>query len=527
MAPRHESEFEASVESLLDAIPAFVWFKDRNNRIIHCNEAAAASMGTTPAEIEGHDTREFYPDEASAYYEDDLEVIRSGQAKRGIVEPLQTAAGDKIWIRTDKIPVRDDSGEVVGLIVFAIDITDLKDAEQARLDLEQRLQQAQRMEALGRLAGGVAHDLNNYLTPILGLSEIAAAAPLGSDDLVRDLRDIHGAAERASALVRQLLHLGRRQVRSPRRLDLAATLERLEPILRRIMPASVRCEFRLADVDGVVVADPAEIEIVAMNLAANARDAIVGSAGKGGGGGEVRVETEAREVPVVGAPDAAGIPAGSWAVLRFTDSGAGMDEATRSRMFEPFFTTRRPGHGTGLGLSTVDAIVRQNAGHIVVASEPGQGTRIEVYLPRIEGEPDPDEPEPGGAPVASHQTVLVVEDEAEVRSLIERMLTRQGYRVVAVASAGEAERIVGTPDLEIDLLLCDVVLEDESGLELAERLLRRRPGLPVLWTSGHAADVVEAHGVTGPMDLLSKPFSSSELYERVRAAIERGRVSRS
>lgn len=514
--PEHAKDLEPDIAYLLDAIPAFVWYKDKTNRIIRCNEAAAASMGTTKAELEGHDTREFYPDEATSYYEADLEVFRSGVAKRGIVEPLSTESGDKIWIRTDKIPVRDGTGEVVGLIVFAVDITDLKEAEESRRDLEQQLQQAQKMEALGRLAGGVAHDLNNYLTPILGLSELATISNPRPEELIDDLRDIHGAAERAAALVRQLLHFARRQVRHPRRLDLSVTLRQFEPILMRLMPEDIQCSFRFGDVPGVVVADLAEVEIVIMNLAANARDALVG-------GGQLVIETTSRDVEPGTSSNHAGAPPGRYAVLRVADSGAGMDAATVARMFEPFFTTRQPGSGTGLGLSTVDSIVRQNNGHIAVASAPDDGTQIEIYLPLFEGEPDADEPVADQVTRGSQETILVVEDQAEVLSLIERILTLHGYRVFTAGGAREAARIAGDTQLRVDLLLCDVVLADESGIALAQSLLHDRPGLPVLWISGYAADVIEAHGVSGPIDLLNKPFSATELAERVRAALERTR----
>lgn len=512
--PAKLAELEPDIEYLLDAIPSFVWYKDRQNRIIRCNAAAAASIGATPAELQGRDTRELYPDEASSYYEADLEVIRSGRATRGIVEPLLTASGEKIWVRTDKIPVRDATGTVVGLIVFAVDITDLKRAEQNRIELGQQLQQSQKMEALGRLAGGIAHDLNNYLTPILGLSELPATGSPSPAELAADLRDIHSAAERAASLVAQLLRFARRRVRSPRRIDLGVTLRRLEPIVRRLVPDGIRCTFRIGDVAGVVVADPAELDVVIMNLAANASDAIAGV-------GEIVVETSARDVRSGSQDGPAAAPTGRYAVLHVADSGAGMDAATVARMFEPFFTTRPPGHGTGLGLSTVDTIVRQNGGHIAVASAPGQGTQIEVYLPLLEGEPDEDEA-PADLVRGSQETVLVVEHQPEVRSIVERILTRHGYRVLCATGTREAEQITRDPERRVDLLLCDVVLAGDSGLALARDLLRDRPGLPVLWISGYAADVIEAHGVRGPIDLLNKPFTATALVERVRTALERG-----
>jgi signal transduction histidine kinase len=388
-----------------------------------------------------------------------------------------------------------------------------RDVTERRLTLE-RLQQAQRMESVGKLAGGIAHEVNNMMSVVLGCSEFV----LGRCDLPPEVRaDIElmrEAAERSAAMTAQLLAFSRRQVLQPVPLDLNSVMRDLEPVLRRTLGDTVALELRLAPV-GAVLADRGQLQQVLLNLVLNARDAMPH-------GGRVVVETSAVEL---GDGEAAlhpevGVRAGPFALLAVSDTGHGMDRETASHVFEPFFTTKEVGKGTGLGLSTVYGIVKQSDGYVWVESEPGQGTTFRIYLPRTRAALSSQIAPAGRLAARGSGTVLVAEDEPMVRAMAVRALEQAGYTVLAVESGEAALRLLEEQGERIRLVLTDVAMAGVDGLELGHRIATLRPGLPVLYMSGHPVDGAARGGLHRGHDFIAKPFAPVALAEAVRGLLD-------
>jgi nitrogen-specific signal transduction histidine kinase/CheY-like chemotaxis protein len=398
---------------------------------------------------------------------------------------------------------RDD-----GWIFVARDLTE-------RHRLEAELVRAQKMEAIGRLAGGIAHDFNNMLSIILGYSVLLLDGLAPDDPRAADIGEIKRAGERSADLTRQLLAFSRQQVLETKIVDLNEIVESTSRMVRRVLGEDVEQEIVLSLRASRVKVAPGQVEQVIMNLVVNARDAMPN-------GGRLTVET--RQVEFDSAADVKpdGVHPGRYAVLEVTDTGVGMDAATQQRIFEPFFTTKEQGKGTGLGLSTVFGIVHQGGGRIRVDSEPGRGTKFTVYLPEERGASEaadraPASPRPG----RGNETVLVVEDEDQVRALVQAILQRQGYRVLAAQHPTEAIRLSAQFDGKIDLLLTDVIMPEMSGRLLADQLLASRPDAKVLFMSGYTNNVVLDRGAEGThMAFLQKPVTPSELHDKVRAVLD-------
>jgi PAS domain S-box-containing protein len=415
--------------------------------------------------------------------------------------------GSVIWVSDTAVVVSgSDSRRLMEGII--VDITDRK-------LLEGQLQQARRMEAVGRLAGGIAHDFNNLLTIIKGYTELALSRAKVQPELRTDIERIEDAAERAAGLVRQLLAFSRRQVLQPKLLDLNSIVVGLDKLLRRLMDEDIEM-VTLADRSvGTIKADPGQIEQVIMNLVVNARDAMPD-------GGRLTIETSNVELDNSYARDHASVKPGRYVMLVVSDTGIGMSADTVAHIFEPFYTTKESGRGTGLGLSTVYGIVKQSGGYIWVYSEPGKGSAFKVYLPRVD---EAAESLPADkAPAASRkgtETILLVEDDPAVRELTRMVLAAQGYFIIEAAGPDDAERIVENERAEIHLLLTDVIMPGISGRELAKRLTTRLPRLRVLYMSGYTYNVI-AHGgnLEAGVAFLQKPFTPSALVERVREVLD-------
>jgi PAS domain S-box-containing protein len=415
--------------------------------------------------------------------------------------------GAVIWVSDTAVVAKGSDTHPVmeGIIV---DITDRK-------LLENQLQQSRRMEAVGRLAGGIAHDFNNLLTIIKGYAELALQRGGIQMELRADVQQIENAAERASTLIRQLLAFSRRQVLQPKIIDLNAIVLGLDKLLGRLMGEHIEMVTRCAANVGRVKADPAQVEQVIMNLVVNARDAMPK-------GGRLTVETYNVDLDSTYARDHVSVKPGSYVMLAVTDTGVGMNPETVAHIFEPFYTTKESGQGTGLGLSTVYGIVKQSGGYIWVYSEPGKGTTFKVYLPRVAEpvEAKPERVEPAAANKGS-ETILLVEDEEAVRELASRILSAKGYSVVAAKSVKEAEEWCEKQGGKIHLLLTDIIMPGTSGRELARRITVKHPQTRVLYMSGYTDNVLAQGGeLEAGLSFLQKPFTPAALVQKVRDVLD-------
>jgi PAS domain S-box-containing protein len=419
--------------------------------------------------------------------------------------------GRVIWVSDTAVvvPGSDSHPLMEGIIV---DITDRK-------QLEGQLQQARRMEAVGRLAGGIAHDFNNLLTIIKGYTELGLTRAKASPEVRADLERIEDASERAGGLVRQLLAFSRRQVLQPKVLDLNAIVEGLDKLLRRLMDEAIEMQTVVGRELGRIKADPGQIEQVIMNLVVNARDAMPD-------GGRLTVETENVDLGSAYARDHATVRPGRYVMLAVSDTGMGMSPDTIAHIFEPFYTTKESGRGTGLGLSTVYGIVKQSGGYIWVYSEPGHGTTFKVYLPRVEEAVESlpvEKSGEGDRKRTGTETILLVEDEPQLRELTRSVLQARGYEVVEAKNSAEAEQLAEKYGAKIHLLLTDVIMPGISGRELAKRLSAQRPALRVLYMSGYTYNVIAQGGtLERGVAFLQKPFTPRVLVEKVREVLDAG-----
>ena len=446
---------------------------------------------------------------------EDHPIVNAAEEASSRGEPFQAEYritrkdGEIIWVSDTAVVVRgSDSHPVMeGLIV---DITERK-------LLENQLMQARKMEAVGRLAGGVAHDFSNLLTIIKGYIEIALQRCLNQPALHSDIRRIEDAADRAVTLVRQLLAFSRKQVLRPKIIDLNSIVVNLDHLLRRLMSANIEMKtFVFKDV-ATIKADPGQVEQVIMNLVVNARDALPD-------GGRIVIETSNVDLDSAYTLDHAIVRPGPYVLLAVSDTGIGMSAETVAHIFEPFYTTKESGRGTGLGLSTVYGIVKQSGGYVWVYSELGKGTTFKVYLPRVK-DAVLDLPAPetlASATHKAHETILLVEDEPAVRELAQMVLSERGYKVIEAHTPEEAERLAGNNGAEIHLLLTDIVMPGSSGRELAKRLTGRYPNLRVLYMSGYTYNVIAQDGTLEEgISFLQKPFTPQVLSEKVREVLDR------
>jgi PAS domain S-box-containing protein len=489
---------------LLDAVGEGILGIGADGRITFANPAAARTLGWSVEEMLGADAHALVhgkrPDgtELPADACPILAAMRERGPRRHADETLWRRDGTSFPAEIVSTPL-EDGGRVVGLVLVFRDVSE-------RTRLEERLRQAEKMEAIGQLAGGVAHDFNNLLTAIVSCAQLIGEAVPEDHPAQADAREIGIAAGRAAALTRQLLAFGRRQRLAPRLVELRAVVRAMESMLRRLLPATVSLRVDTPRA-GTVLADPAQIELVVLNLVVNARDAV-------GEGGRIEVRVE----EVAGEEDD-GLAPGPKAVLVVKDDGSGMDAATRERIFEPFFTTKPVGKGTGLGLATVYGVVSQSGGAVRVRSEPGHGAEFRISLPlRPAAEAEPDRPAPA-PPGSGAETVLLVEDDAAIRGIVRRALARAGYRVLDAGSAGDALQIArGEPG--IHALVTDVVLPERNGWDLSREVARGRPGLRVLFMSGYAAQPTGEALLPDGVPFLAKPFTPDDLLRSLRAVLD-------
>ena len=416
-------------------------------------------------------------------------------------------AGQRRWVHTVKVPYRDEQGSVIGVLALFEDITD-------RRTLEAQFQQAQKMEAVGRLAAGVAHDFNNLLTLILGLCELVLADPDLDDGPRADITEIQVAGARAAGLTLQLLAFSRKQIIEPTLFDLNLVLAEMQPMLGRVTREDVTVVMKLQTGPISVRADRGQIEQIVMNLAVNARDAMPD-------GGTLTIESAHVELDADYASTHAAVVPGTYVALTISDTGMGITPEIQARLFEPFFTTKDVGKGTGLGLASVQGIAARSGGSISVYSEVGNGASFTVYLPSADAAAMITEVSPvDSSSRAGAETVLVVDDSPGIRELARRLLERDGYRVLT-AENGEAALRVFDQHAVIDILLTDVVMPGGNGPELTKQLLEHHPTLKVIYMSGYTEDAIAQHGVLNPgIAFVHKPFTSETLGRKIRQAAQ-------
>jgi two-component system, cell cycle sensor histidine kinase and response regulator CckA len=499
------------LRQIIDTMPHFVFAKDRQGRFTLVNQAVADAYGTTIEQLIGKTDADFNPNAAEVedFRRADLAVMDSLTPQRIAEEPVTDASGAVRWVQTIKQPLVDAGGTADQVLGVSTDITERK-----RLEVE--LLHSQKMDAVGQLAGGVAHDFNNMLTVITGYSAILLDVLDRADPNRADIEEIKGAADRAAGLTRQLLAFSRKQVLQPRVLDLnVEVIAGLEKMLRRLIGEDVELVTTLDETLGLVNADSGQVEQVIMNLAVNARDAMPD-------GGRLVIETANVDLGAEHTGRHIGVKPGRYVMLAVSDTGRGMSRETMARMFEPFFTTKEKGKGTGLGLATVYGVVKQSGGDISVHSEPGQGTTVKVYLPRVQYETDV--VLPASAPsrrAAGIETILLVEDDERLCVLSRRVLEARGYIVLEARNGQEALVLCDQHEGRIDLVATDVVMPGINGGMLVERLAVKRPALRVLFMSGYTDDDLLRRGIVDPrMAFLPKPFTPEALASKVREVLD-------
>src|SRR5213082_585476 len=500
----HESERKYRLLFETNPEPMFV-YDFETLRIMAVNEAAITRYGYAESEFLALTIRDIRPVEEQGRLEQELaRRTDEGAVRTGV----RHRAKDGRLFEVDLVARPLEFAGRRARLVLARDVT-------AQRHLENQLRQSQKMEAVGQLAGGIAHDFNNLLTAILGSTQLLLQATPPGDVRREDVEEIRNAGLRAAELTRQLLAFSRRQVLAPKVLELNAVVANMDKMLRRLIGDDVELATALHTEAGAVNADPGQIEQVLLNLVVNARDAMPG-------GGRVLIETTRMTLRDELVERRHRLPPGDYVCLAVTDSGLGMDEATQAHLFEPFFTTKEVGKGTGLGLATVYGIVKQSGGYIWVYSEPQRGTTVKVYLPRVPGTAEP--PLPAPEPPAlrgGHETVLLVEDAAPVRTLARRALEARGYTVLDAADRPSAIELSRRHSGVIDALVTDVVMPGMSGRELAERLAPTRPEMKVLYTSGYTDDAMVRQGVlSAGVAFLQKPFVPDTLARKVRDVLD-------
>src|SRR5437588_3428761 len=495
------------LEAVVQASPLAIVSLDPDGIVQTWNPAAERLFGWTAQEVTGTLLPTVPAGDEPAFRESRRRVMQ-GEPLTGMEMVRKKKDGTTVTVNLFGAPLRDAAGRVTGVLGLMEDVTGVK-------RLEQQFFQAQKMEAVGRLAGGVAHDFNNLLTAILGSTDLLLETLPPDHPGREDALETRKAALRAADLTRQLLAFSRQQVLAPRVLSLNDVVSEMHKMLHRLIGEDVELRTVLGDNLGAARADPGQIEQVVVNLAVNARDAMPN-------GGRLTIETANVDLDEGYAAERTVVVPGHYVMLAVSDTGMGMDAATQARVFGPFFTTKPKGKGTGLGLATVYGIVKQSGGYVWVYPEPGQGTSLKIYLPRVDAPvhaSSPAHPAPG--PLAGCETVLVVEDQEEVRRLTRRILEGRGYRVLVAASGPEALRLAEHQAGGIDLLVTDVVMPGMSGRELGLLLGPARPRMKVLYVSGYTDESIVHHGVLEPgVAFMQKPFSAEGLARKVREVLD-------
>ena len=507
---------EVHLRTLVDTLPDLIWLKDPQGAYMSCNSRFESFFGATEAEVVGKTDYDFLDRQLADFFRanDDI-AVAAGGPQVNEEEVTFASDGHHEILETIKTPMFDADGRLIGVLGIARDITMRRQQEKERANLEAQLLQAQKMESVGRLAGGVAHDFNNMLGVILGTTDMLLEQIEPTNPVHSDLVEIRKAGERSANLTRQLLAFARKQTVAPKVIDLNKALHGMAKMLERLIGEEIALEWIQDEDVWPIKIDPGQIDQLLANLCVNARDAIAGV-------GRITIETANRVFDEAYCMNHVGWLPGEYVMLAVSDNGCGMDSETMSHLFEPFYTTKELGKGTGLGLATTYGVVKQNEGFIDVYSEIGKGTTFRIYLPRHQAktallpEMKPDSPHETG-----HEIILLVEDEPAILKMTARMLEREGYTVVAASTPGEAIRLANEHHGDIHLLITDVVMPEMNGRDLAKNIRSLYPHLKRLFMSGYTADIIAHHGVLDRgVCFLQKPFSKSDLTAKVREILD-------
>ncbi|MFO0667555.1 MAG: PAS domain-containing protein [Polyangiaceae bacterium] len=531
------------LDSIVENIPDMIFVKDAEHlRFERFNRAGEQLLGVSRDVLIGKSDYDFFPKaQADQFIEADRRTLQAGAVLDIAEEPINTAHGQR-WLHTKKIPIVNSDGIATHLLGISQDITAKREAELAlrtahdelerRVEIrtkelvlahetlrrtEEQFRQAQKMDAVGTLAGGMAHDFNNMLSVILSYTQLLLDDLPKDSPMRSDLAEIKLAAERSSSLTKQLLAFSRQQVMEARSVDLNTVVLEMEKMLSRVLGEDIELTNHLDSNLAPIQADPGQMEQILLNLAVNARDAMPT-------GGKLAISTANVDIDEAYAASHLGVTPGPNVMISVTDTGVGMTKEVSERIFEPFFTTKDPGKGTGLGLSTVFGIVKQSGGSIWVHSAPSQGSTFKLFFPRNTDPGAPTLPAEIAQRAAGSETLLLVEDDELVRRAASASLRRVGYIVLEASSGEAALETCRTHAFPIHLLITDVVMPTMNGRELAQRVADVRPGLPVLFVSGYANATTHKHGVIeGNASFLQKPFTPEGLAQKVREVIDSGR----
>jgi signal transduction histidine kinase/ActR/RegA family two-component response regulator len=506
-------------EAMLEAMPGYCYTVDHNLEFTSSAGQGLANLNLRPGQVIGMNLRDLWGTREDTYEP----LVCHLKALAGITSAYKDVCLGRSLEYLIR-PLRDAEGNVVGAIGVGVDVTEVERARQEQARLTGQLLQAQKVEALGRLAGGIAHDFNNFLTCIMGNVALLEQHVADNPEARGFLHAANSAVDSAAALTRQLLAFSRKQVISPRPIDLSSLVGRLGRILIRLAGDRVTLHTDCSADLWSVNADPGQLEQVLVNLVVNARDAITGD-------GQITIETRNEDLSQADADLPETLRPGRYVSLSVRDSGRGLSDVVRGRLFEPFFTTKEIGEGTGLGLATVLGAVQQNGGAITVDSELGKGTTFRILLPRVdvaaerEGVPST-APRSEEAVAGGTETILLVEDDLLVLELAQRTLQRLGYNVLPCASPDEALRTFGEYQSRIELLVTDLVMPRMNGKELAARISALSPGVSVLFSSGYGKNIIAKEGVIGEgVNFIGKPYRPRQLAAQVRALLDQRRAS--
>ncbi len=488
---------------------------DADGTIVYVNPAFTRATGYSREEALGKNPRILQSGQHSReFYQEMWNTLLAGQNWEGQI--VNRRKDDRFYTEMATIsPVRDADDRIVNYVAVKRDITQDIQNQKEKDDLKTQLVQAQKMESIGRLAGGVAHDFNNMLQAILGYTEMALEQVEPGQSLYADLQEIQKASQRSAALTRQLQTFARKQIAMPRLLDLNEAVEGMSSMLRRLIGERIELTWNPGQDAGLVKIDPGQLDQALANLCINARDAIQAN-------GRILIETHRVEIERPARSKSGDLPPGSYVVLSIQDDGTGMTPDVIEHLFEPFFTTKQLGKGTGLGLSTVYGIIKQNHGEILVQSTPGKGTTFRIFLPRETGVAEPSPTSENEEPVSrGHETILLVEDEETILQAARRVLESLGYQVLSTSSPDAAFHLVEKHKDRIKLLLTDVIMPEMTGPELVRRLHQQHPRLHYLYMSGYTANLIAEQGVReDSVNFIPKPFTRKALAQKVREAID-------